>query len=112
MQFRVPFLLAMQEQAPAEMRQLQKEGKLEQFVNQKCAEAKTLYDQLTARAPKGKDGRPTMQADQEAKEIVRAMLIEFPQPPDPAMAEPPDDLPQSGRMLTSKAPTSRSSRAT
>ena len=112
MQFRIPFVLAMSEQDPGLMRELQRSNQLDKFVDQKCQEAMLLYHQLTANGPKDKYGKPTMQADQEAQEIVRATLIEFPKKPDPSMLEPPNDLPPSAQMPTSKASISGSARRT
>jgi hypothetical protein len=78
MEFRYPFLVAMQSQNIKMYRALKKAGELERFVALKANDAHRLYLELTRDAPKGPDAQPTMQAAREAEEYVRAMMFEFP----------------------------------
>ena len=78
MEFRHPYLVAMQDQNPKMYRTLKKAGELERFVQLKANEAHKLYLELTKDAPKGPDGQPTLQAAREAEEEVKAMMFEFP----------------------------------
>jgi hypothetical protein len=77
MEFKGPYLRAMREQAPKMFVRLSKAGTLDAFAQQKSEEAHQLLENILADAEKEADGRPTMQARQEAEEIVRAQLIAF-----------------------------------
>lgn len=78
MEFRHPYLVAMQDQNPKMYRALKKAGELERFVQLKANEAHRLYLEITKDAPKGPDGQPTLQAAREAEHQVRALMFEFP----------------------------------
>lgn len=93
MEFKTPYLLAMREQAPKMFQELVRSGKMDAHLQAKALEAKRMLQGLLAGAPKDEDGRPQMEAERAAEEVVRATLIEFPTPPDPDRLEPPDDLP-------------------
>lgn len=89
MEFKIPYLLAMQEQAPKMMAQLQRHGRLEQHLQQKTSEAHAMFEDLLKQH---KD--PSLAQRREAEEIVRSTLIEFPLEHAPENPEPPDDLPR------------------
>lgn len=78
MEFRVPYLTAMREQAPKMFNRLNREGKLEAFVNEKVQEAHRMFEELTKDAPKEPGGYPREPEASVAEEAVRAALIEFP----------------------------------
>jgi hypothetical protein len=73
MEFKVPYLTAMREQAPRMFNQLQKSGRLEAHLNQKAAEAKRMFDDLTRSAPKPLSD----QMHSETSRLVMETLIEF-----------------------------------
>ena len=52
MEFKVPYMQAMRQQAPKLFNQLNREGKLTAYVDEKAAEASRLFHELTANAPK------------------------------------------------------------
>lgn len=78
MDFRFPYLVAMQDQNPKMYRALKKAGELDRFVQMKANEARRMYLELTKDAPKESNGQPTMQARREAEEQIRGLLFEFP----------------------------------
>jgi hypothetical protein len=78
MEFRHPYLVAMQDQNPKMYRALKKAGDLERFLTLKANEAHRLYLEITKDAPKDQTGQPTLQAAREAEEQVKAMMFEFP----------------------------------
>jgi hypothetical protein len=102
-EFKVPYVLAMREHAPKMFMELRRLGKLDQFVQEKSAEAHSLLRELLARRPRDSYGHHSPADEREAEEIVRAHLIEFPQEKKPDRLEPPDDLPHQGRMPVSRA---------
>ncbi len=110
MEFKGPYLHAMREQDPKLFRELVKSGQMEAHLQQKGREAMDLLRQLLAAGAKDEHGEPTINSRLQAEEIVRGTLIEFPEPPDPDRAEPPDDLPSSATQM-SGAKTSSSSPA-
>jgi hypothetical protein len=96
MEFKEPYLLAMQEQAPKMFAELRRHGRLDQHVQQKSQEAQAMYrDLMKAHKNPGPAER------QQAEEVVRGTLIEFPPEQKPQdNLEPPEDLPgqeESGR---------------
>lgn len=93
MEFKIPYVMAMREQAPKMFMEMRRAGTLEQHLQDKSNQAHALLAEMLANAPKGPHGQPTMQAEREAEEIVRATLIEFPPPEKTDRPEPPDDLP-------------------
>ena len=116
MEFKETYLLAMREMAPKMFRDLCRHGRMDQHLQMKAVEAsamlKGLLAQQTSQGPAER---------QQAEEIVRATLIDFPEEaPDQDRLEPPDDLPGQGgdgrkpgeyQTLMSKVRTSLSSRA-
>jgi hypothetical protein len=80
MDFLEPYLLAMQEQAPAMMRELQAAGKLDDHLKAKVVEAHRMYEDLTKGAPKYPNGLVKEPENREAQDQVRGALIEFPNP--------------------------------
>ena len=94
MNFVGPYLLAMRDRAPKMFQELRRHGRLQQHLHQKDHETRQLLNQLL----KGNEN-PSLQERRTAEEIVRAMLIEFPeeylkQPRE--NRKPPDDLNLSG----------------
>ncbi len=78
MEFKVPYLLAMREQAPRMFNQLRQTGALDAHVQAKSTEAHALFDQLTANAPKLDNGLPENPYRNRAERQVLETLIEFP----------------------------------
>lgn len=78
MEFRHPYLVAMQDQNPKMYRRLRDSGELMRFVQLKAGEAHRMLVDLLKDAPKGPNGQPTTQAEREAEEQVRAVMFEFP----------------------------------
>ena len=79
MEFKEAYVLAMRDQAPRMLRELNKTGALQALLNAKAKEAQAMFDELTARLPKLPNGvvrDPA--ARQEAERQVLAALIEFP----------------------------------
>ena len=94
------YLQVMREQDPALFKELCRAGKLDQFANQKCREAEELLHQVLGAEPRQANGdavNPNAQAS--AEEIVRSIMLDFPQKPDPSRAEPPDDLPRRASQI-------------
>jgi hypothetical protein len=88
MNFRELYLLAMQDQAPRMLRDLQRSGRLNGHLHEKSAEANRLLAEILL----GKDN-PSVAEKREAEEIVRAALIEFPEANQESWSrEPPYDL--------------------
>ena len=87
MEFKLPYLLAMREQAPKMFNQLRRTGAMDAHLQEKSKEAHKLFDYLTANAPKLESGLPKQPYLREAEEQVFATLIEFPsegpEPSDP-----------------------------
>ncbi len=93
MGFVIRYLEALQAHDPKLYRELVKSGKLPQYLKQLGRERQDLLRILLANAERGPDGQPGPAAIRDAEEVADSMLTEFPMPPDPEMAEPPDDLP-------------------
>lgn len=79
MEFRVPYVTAMRQQAPKMFNRLTRSGELEAHLNAKCQEASQMFADLTKDAPKETGGYPREPEATEAAEQVRAVLIEFPE---------------------------------
>jgi len=96
MNFGEPYLLAMREQVPQMYMELRRHGRLDQHLKQKSLEAQAMFNGLLARHK-----NPGPAERQQAEEIVRTTLIEFPpEKPPQDNQEPPEDLPgqsESGR---------------
>lgn len=78
MEFKLPYMQAMRQQAPKMFNRLSREGKLEAFVNEKAAEASKLFHELTADAPKTIGGYPKEPEASRAIEQVMAVMLDFP----------------------------------
>lgn len=78
MEFRSQYLRAMREQAPKMFNRLNREGKLEAFVNEKAIEASRMFEELTKDAPREKGGYPKEPQASEAQEAVMAAMLDFP----------------------------------
>ena len=78
MEFRLPYMQAMRQQAPKMFNRLSREGKLQAFVDEKAKEASRLFEELTKDAPKEKGGYPKEPQASEAQEAVMAAMLEFP----------------------------------
>lgn len=72
MDFKEPYLLAMCEQAPKLLQELQKHGRLDQHLQEKSREAHALLRQVL----RGNEN-PSLSEQREAEESVRVSLIEF-----------------------------------
>ena len=97
MEFKTPYVLAMREQAPKMFMEMRRAGTLEDHLQAKAMEADRMLKGLLAQAPKDERGQALPAARQAAEEVVRATLIEFPDP-ETTMREPPEDLmPQRSR---------------
>lgn len=106
MEFKSAYLNAMREQAPQMFNELRRSGRLDEYVQQKTVEAYGMLSDLLAKEPKDSAGQPrNLAALKAAENQVLSSMLEFPQKPDPEMAEPPDDLRQTA---ASPAKTSRS----
>jgi predicted ATPase len=77
MDFRAIYLQAMRYQAPAMFKRLSRSGELHRVAATQARAAERMFRELTADAPKDKDGQPTLQAMREAEELVRADLLVF-----------------------------------
>ncbi len=77
MEFKLPYLLAMREQAPKMFNQLRRTGALDAHVKPKSKEAHRLFADLTADAPTLPSGYPKEPWAREAEQQVFATLIEF-----------------------------------
>lgn len=78
MDFKLPYLQAMQQQAPQMFKSLSKTGQLENHAQAKAEEAAQMFKDLTVNAPKDPTGYPKEPFAREAEEQVKAALIEFP----------------------------------
>lgn len=78
MEFRLPYMQAMREQAPQMFKDLCRTGELDRFVALKARQASQLFQDLTKAAPKEPDGYPRQPFAREAEEQVRSQLIQFP----------------------------------
>lgn len=72
MEFRHPYMVAMQDQNPKLYRRLRDSGELDRYVNLKAQEAHRLLTSILEHKPK------TLQAEREAEEQVRSLMFEFP----------------------------------
>ena len=78
MDFKVPYVMAMREQAPEMFKRLRKTGAMESHLQKKSEEAHQLFEELTRDAPRTEDGFLMPAARKMAEEAVFAMMIEFP----------------------------------
>ena len=78
MEFRLPYMQAMRQQAPKMFNRLSREGKLQAFVDEKAKQASDLFQELTEDAPKEKGGYPKEPFASEAIEAVMSQMLEFP----------------------------------
>ena len=78
MDFKIPYQIAMREQAPKLFNHLRRSGGLEAHVHQKSVEAHQMLDELTANAPKLPNGLPKEPYLSRAESLVFETLIEFP----------------------------------
>ena len=79
MEFRLPYQLAMREQAPLMFNRLLRSGTMKAHLKDKSAEARQLYDQLAKNLPKLPSGLLRSPSDRRAvEEQVFAVLLEFP----------------------------------
>lgn len=87
MEFKGPYLAAMREQAPAMFNELRKSGKMDEHLQEKATQARTMFQDLTAKLDKLPSGYPRdEQAASEAERQVLETLIEFPQPTEQTQA--------------------------
>lgn len=78
MEFVSAYLGAMRERAPKMFNQLRRSGALDAHVHQKAEEARRLFNELTADAPKLPNGLPKASYRVAAEQQVMETLIEFP----------------------------------
>ena len=87
MEFKLPYLLAMRDQAPKMFNRLRRTGAMDAHLQEKSIEAHALFDGLTANAPKLDNGLPELPYRAQAERAVLETLIEFPsegpEPSDP-----------------------------
>ena len=69
MEFKLPYLLAMREQAPKMFNRLRRTGAMDAHLQEKSKEAHEMLDYLTANAPKLKSGLPEQPYLREAEEL-------------------------------------------
>lgn len=98
MEFKLPYQLAMREQAPKMFNRLRRTGALDAHVSKVAAEARRMYAELAKDKPKLPNGLVKSASDrQQIEERVFAALIEF--PPDDAESQdetiPGDQAPVS-----------------
>jgi hypothetical protein len=84
LEFRYPYMVAMQSQNPKMYRRLRDSGELDRFVNLKAQEASRIYQSLLAEGPQP----PTLMSKREAEERTKGMMFEF---PDDAMTAEQDE---------------------
>ncbi len=98
MEFKLPYLIAMREQAPKMFNRLRRTGALSAHLKAKSAEAHRMYEELAKGKPKLPNGLVRSASDlQQIEELVFAALIEFPPdemkpgsgPPEPNLDEIP-----------------------
>ncbi|MBX3496644.1 MAG: hypothetical protein KF769_10415 [Parvibaculum sp.] len=82
MEFRLPYLLAMRERAPQMFNQLRRSGQMDAHLEQKVQEAARMLKEMLPE-------NPTLAAEREAEEVVRATLIEFPSEESARRRTPP-----------------------
>ena len=78
MEFKLPYLLAMREQAPKMFNRLRRTGAMDAHLQAKSEEAHQMFDYLTENAPKLKSGLPELPYRSRAERGVLETLIEFP----------------------------------
>lgn len=88
MNFTEPYRLAMREQDPKMFMELRRAGRLDQHLREKSEEAQAMFNNLLKNDP-----NPGLRERREAEEIVRATLIDFPEPQ--AGPEPGDEEDQT-----------------
>ena len=102
MEFKIPYLLAMRDQAPKMFNRLRRTGAMSAHLQAKSLEAHRMYEDLAKgqeRLPGGKVVR-SASTRQQIKEQVFAALIEFPpDETDPANRPPEPNLDEIGTTL-------------
>ncbi len=78
MEFKLPYLLAMREQAPKMFNRLRRTGAMDAHLQEKSTEAHRMFEELTADAPKLPGGYPKSPYASRAERTVLETLIEFP----------------------------------
>jgi hypothetical protein len=91
--FKVPYVLAMREQAPQMFRELRQSGKLDEFLQERSVEAHHMLKELLAQRPKDRDGLSYTSDRRWAEEVVLHHFLDFHIPEKDQRPEPPDDLP-------------------
>jgi hypothetical protein len=82
MEFRLPYVEAMREQAPRMFNELQRSGQMGAHLEEKGKEAARLYSTLTRGRPREPGGAVAQPYRREAEEQVLSLHIDFPQRPD------------------------------
>lgn len=78
MEFKLPYLLAMRKRAPQMFNRLRRTGAMEDHLQKKAEEARWMFEELTADAPKLSNGLPELPYRRQAEETILARLTEFP----------------------------------
>lgn len=90
MEFKIPYLTAMREQAPLMFNQLIRSGKMEAHLQERATEAQQLFELLTKDEPKHANGLlKNAQVEIQTERMVLETLIDFPAPN--AGPEPTDE---------------------
>lgn len=90
--YRTTYLLALQDQAPTMLRDLQKAGTLHQHTRERAIEASRQHDEIVARMV-AEEGGPSPDQDARAREIVLADLLQFPKEERPIGTRPKPPVP-------------------
>jgi hypothetical protein len=101
MEFKIPYLLAMRDQAPKMFNRLRRTGAMDAHLQAKSVEAHRMYEELAKGKPKLPNGGLRSVSDShQIEELVFAALIEFPQDQlDPAHQSPEPNLDEIGTTL-------------
>ena len=111
MDFKTIYVQAMREHQPKQFNELVRSGRIEAYLQERSKEAHAMLRDLLKDEPRGPGGAVSNLAkERAAEEQVLAVFLDFPQPESEQNPEPPDDLPKRST-LTSKAPTTGSTRA-
>ena len=78
MEFKLPYVLAMRDQAPKMFNQLRRTGVMDAHLQEKSLEAHRMFKDLTKDSPKLESGLPELPYRREAERAVLDTLIEFP----------------------------------
>lgn len=101
--YRTTYLLAMQDQAPTMLSDLQRDGTLYEHARQKAIEASRQHDEIVAQMMAEEGGASPDQVGR-AQEIVLADLLQFPEEERPIGTRPKPPVPLWPRGPTTTDP--------